>query len=102
MKDSNPLPNIDGLLVQRGRKEIHSALDLKDAFHTSHWRRVVGTALVLSRLVGSSSAGSWLSNEEMKYTAVRGIRRSPYQNRGSLLVDWEEEVQNDRPLGRFD
>ena len=32
-EDSYPLPRIDDILVKQGQKHIHSALDLKDAFH---------------------------------------------------------------------
>ena len=33
VEDSYPLLRIEDLLVQQGRFEIHSALDVKDAFH---------------------------------------------------------------------
>ena len=33
VEDSYPLPRIEDLLVQQGGCEIHSALDLKEAFH---------------------------------------------------------------------
>ena len=33
VEDSYPLPRIEDLLVQQGGCEIHSALDLNDAFH---------------------------------------------------------------------
>ena len=33
VEDAYPLPRIEDMLVQQGAREIHSALDLKDAFH---------------------------------------------------------------------
>ena len=33
LEDSYTLPRIDDILVKQGQKHIHSALDLKDAFH---------------------------------------------------------------------
>ena len=33
VEDEYPLPRIEDMLVQQGAREIHSALDLKDAFH---------------------------------------------------------------------